>query len=67
MSELQAKQIELLRSALKQVEFVMTYVNDSNVYPKCPWCGGDKLFGHRKECVRQIALTETKETAEEIS
>jgi len=50
------EQITLLRGALQQVEFVMTYVNEANVYPRCPWCRGDQELGHRDNCARQVAL-----------
>ncbi len=62
MTDRYSEAIELIKElnkALQQVQFVMTYVNECNIYPKCPWCHGDHLFGHQDDCRRQVALKKT--------
>ena len=48
-----------MREALKKVEYVTTYVNECNIYPKCPWCGGSRNYLGHRNCSRQIALERT--------
>lgn len=50
--------IDTLKAALEQVEWISFYTSLSGIRVRCPWCGLLEAAGHDPLCLRQLALKE---------